>query len=306
MTTPRPYTIQLRPLMGDRFQPTGFPDLGAALFKVKQKDGSVLDCLHVESPQSMANRMEATTWVAADHDQPRALTGLPYVRVVDEDGVFLTSSRLEAHRLASAYVIQGTVNGDKMIDSLKTSFGLEKGKPLDQRRVAREVFRLDPLSLVHGVFFARSEWPWQPKFQRVVTCFIDARDVLPAVSGGVKTDSLDTQGDTKSGAGMVPHSRTEYTAREIAAHVWVDHAQIRSFGLGTSGEELLSALVDYELSMLFRGDALRLRTACALTIDDDADLSDIPAQDEAAKRVGAAIKAAGGLLGPITEVVKGK
>ena len=88
--------------------------------------------------------------------------------------------------------------------------------------------------------------------------------------------------------------------------MWVDHAQIRSFGLGTSGEELLSALVDYELSMLFRGDALRLRTACALTIDDDADLSDIPAQDEAAKRVGAAIKAAGGLLGPITEVVKGK
>lgn len=300
------YVIPLRPLIGDRFQPTGFPDLGAALFKAKQPDGGVVDCLHVESPQSMANRLEGTTWVDGGSDQPEALSGLPYVRVADTDGAFLTSSRLEAHRLASAYVIRGTVGGEKMLNRLPKQFGLEKGRRLDLRRVAREVLALDPLSLIHGVFFARSEWAWQPKVQRTVTCFIDAKDVLPAVSGGVKTDSLDVRGDTKSGEGMVPHQRTEYTATEITAMVSVDRDQIRSFGLGAPGEELLVALIDYELSMLFRGGSLRLRTACDLVVSDESSLSGIPEQADAAERVRAAIEGAKDLLGPITEVVKDK
>jgi CRISPR-associated protein Csb1 len=56
--------------------------------------------------------------------------------------------------------------------------------------VARACFAPDPLSLVHGVFFARKNWPWQPKVARAVTSFIEAYDVRPAVSGGVKRDSV--------------------------------------------------------------------------------------------------------------------
>ena len=59
----------LTPLAGSLFQPTGFPDLGAAEFGDRQ-------ALLVESAQSMANWLESTTWDAATNDQapswPRA------------------------------------------------------------------------------------------------------------------------------------------------------------------------------------------------------------------------------------------
>mgnify|MGYP001555964026 FL=1 len=46
---------KLKPLQGTRFQPTGFPNLGAATY---QGPGGV-DMLLVESAQSMANRLES-------------------------------------------------------------------------------------------------------------------------------------------------------------------------------------------------------------------------------------------------------
>ena len=44
---------KLKPVQGSRFQPTGFPDLGAATFD--GPDGAKM--LLVESAQSMANRL---------------------------------------------------------------------------------------------------------------------------------------------------------------------------------------------------------------------------------------------------------
>lgn len=324
-TTATPMTtlrIPLAPLAGDRFQPTGFPDLGAATFQAPNRVAGPdkwVESLHVESPQSMANRLELTTWDAATQDQVADLAGLPHLRVVDPAGGFLTSSRLEAHRLAAAYVMDGTIDGKEGRVWLAERLGVVKGRGLDHRALAREVCRLDPVSLVHGVFFAQKAWPWQPKIARALTCFIDAYDVQPAVSGGVKTDSVDPRVDpdkeakrgTAEGYGMVPHQRVEYTAREITAYVVVDRGQIRSYGLGEAGEQLLSALVDYELAQLFRGNALRLRTACLLTVRDDAAdaLAGVPQIDEATTAVKTAITAAADLLGPVTEVVwsgKGK
>lgn len=51
------FSVPLRPVQGDRFQPTGFPALGAATYQTK--DGTKL---LVESAQSMANRLETTCW----------------------------------------------------------------------------------------------------------------------------------------------------------------------------------------------------------------------------------------------------
>jgi len=113
--------VVLRPLVGQRFQPTGFPDLGAAEFD--HADGS--RALLVESPQSMANRLEATTWDEARNDQVAALAGLPYVRVQDPSGEFLTSSRLEAHRLGSAYIMDGTIDGTKGVNWLARKAGVQ-------------------------------------------------------------------------------------------------------------------------------------------------------------------------------------
>ena len=257
-------SVALEPVAGSLFQPAGFPDLGAAEFGERQ--------LLVESAQSMANWLEGTTWDTARTDQPAELAMLPYVLIVNSDGEFLSSSRLEAHRLASAYIMDGAIgavgDGPKGREWLATQLGLAKGRPLDYRAVARACFRLDPVSLIHGVFFAQKAWPWQPKIARAVTSFIEASGVKPAVSGGVKRDVVNNEGKdgaTAEGYGSVPHHRVEYTAGEITGFFTVDHEQFRSYGLSEPATALLEALADFEIgTLLDRG--LRLRTRCDLEV----------------------------------------
>lgn len=284
----------LKPIAGSLIQPTGFPDLGASEFG----DGQLL----VESAQSMANWLESTTWDPAANDQVPELAGVPYVRVVDKDGGFLSSSRLEAHRLASAYIMNGTVDGTAGEKWLEGSIGLVKGRPLDHRAVARACFRLDPVSLVHGVFFARKAWPWQPKISRAVTSFIEASGVKPAVSGGVKRDVVNNEakdGATAEGYGTVPHHRVEYTAEKITAYFTVDRQQFRSYGLSGSATALLEALADFEIATLLEG-GLRLRTRCDLVVREVR--GDRPDATEAAARVKQHVSECAAELGPVSEV----
>ena len=81
--------VGLTPVQGDRFQPTGFPDLGPARYT--GADGSTQMIL-VESAQSVANRMELTCWDAPGEKLIAELEGLPYIRVNGTDGQMLTSS----------------------------------------------------------------------------------------------------------------------------------------------------------------------------------------------------------------------
>jgi CRISPR-associated protein Csb1 len=295
--------VDLLPLTGTRLQPTGFPDLGAAEFET----GDGRKALIVESPQSMANRLEAATWDEGQADQVEELSALPYVRVLDQDGKPLSSSRQEAHRLASAYIMEGKVDGATGEEWLAKQFGLAKGRPLDYRAVAAACFRLDPISLIHGVFFARKPWPWQPKIARAVTSFIEAYDVRPAVSGGVKRDIVINEaetGDTARGYGSVPHHRVEYTAKIITAFFSVDLAQLRSYGLSESATALLVALADFEIASLLDG-GLRLRTACDLVVDPREGSVDgvRPDAQDAAQRVAKLAAECSAELGPVTEVV---
>jgi CRISPR-associated protein Csb1 len=297
-------TLTLAPVTGHRFQPTGFPDLGAALFDRPDGRGGWVRALHVESPQSMANRLEGTTWDDAAMAQPTELDGLPYVRVVNADGEVMTSSRLEPHRLASAYIMEGAVVGTDQTghDWFRERLGLVEQVAIDQRRVARALFEIDPVSLVHGVFFARPGWPWQPKVARSVTCFIDADDVRPAISGGVKTDSVNSKGgNADTGYGYVPHQRVEYTAQRIVAYLTIDHEQVRSYGLDDAATEVVEALIGFEIAQLFSGDGLRLRTACDLKVEDIGG-GEIAAPAAALDRLQSAIHACDS-LGEITDVV---
>jgi len=289
----------LTPLAGSLFQPTGFPDLGAAEF------GDA--CLLVESAQSMANWLEGTTWDVGSNDQVPELVGVPYVRIVSPDKSFLSSSRLEAHRLASAYIMKGnvgTASGPTGEKWLEEQLGLVKGRPLDYRAVARACFRLDPVSLVHGVFFARKEWPWQPKVSRAVTSFIEASGVKPAVSGGVKRDGVINEakgGATAEGYGTVPHHRVEYTADKITAYFTVDHAQFRSYGLSEPATALLEALADFEVATLL-DHGMRLRTRCDLVVSAIT-RGERPDAAEATSRVAKFAADCAAELGPVTEVV---
>ncbi|GAA0926016.1 type I-G CRISPR-associated RAMP protein Csb1/Cas7g [Nonomuraea longicatena] len=274
------FTVHLRPVLGSTFQPTSFPDVGAAKFS---RAGSG-DSLLVESVQSMANRLEATAWDRAERRPAALVAALPYVRVCrrdDPDG-YLTSSREEAHRLASAFVRDSTLDGRPMLDVIRDRLGLVKDTPLDYPRMARAVWELDPFCLLHGVFFSHKSWLGQPRFTRAVSSVIEAYDVREVFSGGRKADHVRHQlvageSGTSEGYGSIPFHRVEWTASEIKAMFVVDVDLLRSYGLGADVTELLTLLALWEIrTLLARG--LRLRTACDLeVVEQPKDLPDVVA-----------------------------
>ena len=285
--------VPLAPIAGDRFQPTGFPDLGAATFKKFDRsasaDGQWVEALLVESEQSMANHLEGVGWDRADQKQVDAFNGLPYVQVVNADGEYLTSSRTEAHRLASAFIREGKLqDGSSMIEHLRKVMELRDDKPLSARSIASAIFSLDPLALVHGVFFADNKLPGQPKIARALTSFVEAVDVQRAEYGGVKKDDVshsnaEGQGSTE-GFGSIPFHRTLWTARSITASFVLDLDQLRSYGLPGSASRLLEIIALWEIRNLLDG-GMRLRTMCDLAPLNN-DIDGLPSAD----RLGAELR----------------
>lgn len=249
--------VPLKPVQGTRFQPTGFPNLGPARYD--SYDGAPM--LLVESSQSVANRLEEAVWDEPARDWVAPLRGLPYVRVEDEAGEFLTNSVLEAHRLNSPYILEG--KDRSFLDRLKGEVGaLETGR-VDLGLLARILLRYDPNALIHGIFLAKKELAGgRLRLPRALSGFIEACDVNPATSGGVKLDEVDPKGDTKKGFGHVPFSREEFTGR-LTAYFNLDLVQFRSYGLGDTAYRLLVALSLYKV-LRFLHEGLRLRTACDL------------------------------------------
>lgn len=253
------FTIPLRPLQGDRFQPTGFPSLGAATYQTSH--GSRL---LVESAQSMANRLETTCWDSTRNAPVPALAGISHVTVL-RGGAFLTDSMLEAHRINSPYLLEGK---DKhFLDNLKSQLGGLEAGPINRQRLAEVLLRFDVGSLIHGVFLAKKELAGgRLRIARALSAFIEASGVSIAASGGVKNDHVNPSGDTKSGFGNVPFARDEFVADRIDLFVNLDLAQIRGYGLPLHAESLLTLLALYRVRKLIDGD-LRLRTACDLELD---------------------------------------
>ena len=253
------FAVQLRPLQGDRFQPTGFPSLGAAEYKTAGGRK-----LLVESAQSMANRLETTCWDTATNEPVEALDGISHVTVTRK-GSFLTDSMLEAHRINSPYLLEGT---DKtFIELLKSELGGLAEGPIDRKKLAEVLFKYDVGSLIHGVFLAKSELAGgRLRIARAVSAFIEASKVEVAASGGVKNDHVHpgkVEGDSKNHFGNIPFARDEYVAEEIVFYVNIDLAQIRGYGLDAKATELLILLALFRVRKLLDGD-LRLRTACDL------------------------------------------
>lgn len=250
----------LKPLQGTRFQPTGFPDLGAATYQA-HLDGKEVDMLLVESAQSMANRLEDVCWDHAADDWVPPLKGLPYVRILDKKGQVLTTSVTEAHRLNSPYILEGK---DKtFFEKLKAELGAEKDGRIDIRKLAGTLLKYDVNALLHGVFLAKKELAGgRYRLARSLSAFVEASNVRVAASGGVKRDDVNPSGEARTGFGHVPFHREEYTG-QVTAYFNLDIAQIRGLGLPPEAEKLLVGLSLYKIRRLL-DQGLRFRTACEL------------------------------------------
>jgi len=264
------FEVPLKVRQGHRFQPTGFPDLGAAEFD-SPKGRSLL----VESAQSMANRLEAVCWDDSADDLVDELRGLSYVRVEIGEGdgkKFLTSSVTDSHRLNSPYILES--KDQSFFTTLQTELGaLEKG-PIDRKVLARTLLKYDAGSLVHGVFLAKEQLAGgRLRVARALTAFIEADGVKVAASGGSKQDHVDPtgraygQGGAEKGFGHVPFPRDEYTAERITLYASVDLGQIRGYGLGEDTTKLLILLALFKLRA-FVDSPMRLRTACTFELEN--------------------------------------
>lgn len=268
-------TVPLKPVQGDRFQPTGFPSLGAATYQTREGPK-----LLVESAQSMANRLETTCWDTAMNKPVAALDGISHVTVTRK-GAFLTDSMLEAHRLNSPYLLNSSDRSflDRFLAELRARLGEEvvnsNNGLINRNGLALALVKFDIGSLIHGVFLSNkvklkptdgkpdSIAGGRLRVARALSAFIEASGAAVAASGGVKNDTVNPSGDTSLGFGNVPFARDEYVADRIDCQINLDLAQIRGFGLDLKVQKLLILLALYRVRKLLDGD-LRLRTACDL------------------------------------------
>ena len=253
----------LVPLQGQRFQPTGFADLGAAVYTLP--DGTRM--LLVESAQSMANRLEQTI-VTLDGEVIPELEGISYVTAALQGPnmePLSTSTLLEAHRLASPFIIADRTFKDRFRKEAASS---PKGL-LDWKRIHATIFKYDVNSLLHGVFLSIVDGG-RIKVPRLISAFIEARNVREAISGGVK-NSFDPTGSLRHAEydkdvySNVPYQRTEYTAERITAYFNLDVGGIRALGLPKEAQELLFCLGLYKMRRLLAACACVRPATCAWT-----------------------------------------
>jgi CRISPR-associated protein Csb1 len=289
----------LQPIAGTRFQPTGFPDLGAATYTAA--DGTPM--LLVESAQSMANRLESVCWDEAAGQPVAALNGLPYVEATLPDGV-RTNSLLEAHRLNSPYIVNSAEFG-----RIRDAIGYNSDAPFDRQKLVQALFRFDPNSLLHGVFLEKVGGV--VRLPRALTAFIEAKQINVASSGGVKLDRVQPSSNEKDpetgekvppkygkadeGYGNVPYQRDEYTG-QVTAFFNLDLSLVAGFQLPCEARELLVLLALFKVQR-FLSSGLRLRTACdlepkngTLCVKRPASGFDWPSAEAVEKRLGELLK----------------
>ena len=284
----------LEPVQGTRFQPTGFPEIGAAQYE--GPDGTPM--LLVESAQSVANRLEEVCWDKVADDWVPELRGLSVVKVQNENFEPLTNSVLEAHRINSPYILEGK---DKSVfDHLKHELADMEEGIVNLGKLAEVLLKMDINALLHGIFLAKKELAGgRLRLPRALSGFIEAKGAKVAASGGVKNDAVNPAGDTSKGFSNVLFSRDEFVSSEIAAYFNLDLAQLRGYRFSTEIYNLLVALALFKIQR-FLAIGLRLRTACDLDCislemqrPDDFEL---PSLDELRSALPDMIRAAGGIF----------
>lgn len=259
--------VTMIPALGETFQPTGFANLGASRYVAP---GTNQENLLVDSPPSVANRLEETIWDKQEENLKSLFTGLPYVRLVDPQNKFLSSSLHLPHRLASAYITKYKQNNfkDSLAQAIKTD------------GAAAATFRFCPNSLLHGVFYSHVE-DGRHKLQRLVSGRIDAFNVTPVVVGGVVKDPIssgakfdlkdfgDSERGSGSGLGNIPHYVEQYAAEKIVTSFSIDTLAIDALPIKDDcAKSLLKAIAFWKIYH-FLEFGLRLRSNCIFEVADE-------------------------------------
>jgi len=328
--SPLVLTATLEPVVGDRFQPAGFPEIGHVIYKAPRKDRSTENVCIVDSAASMANHLESVCQRSPhDLDLVDELSGMPYIRCVTntteskeptKDREVVVTSLTEGHRIASSYFIEGTVlNGNTKATKkgkngkdeplmfgrdLIDKFGVvlpdsKKAHPPASQwwNVFKTIFEIDPNSLVHGVLFPQ----WQIKIPRALTAHLEAFGAGRVDRSGVKFDRL---GKTTSGQPIF--AVDDAVAESIRAIFVLDVSLIRSFGRTKDGktvglsekqQEFLVALALWKIRKLL-ASPFRFRSGCHLRCTSLKSEQDVEIDVD----ISAAIKAAQFPEQPITEV----
>ncbi len=169
----------------DRFQPTGFPEVGHVIYDAPRSDGRFEKVCIVDSPASMANHLEQVC-LAGENDPNLHpdLEGLPYIKcVTDRDPIIngsgatqksddprdrvVTTSLTEGHRIASDYFLNGLL-APRWVEETRTK--VKKGDKEEEkvvpahwdgesfRELLRREFRIEPVKKDKTYFVYPESW----------------------------------------------------------------------------------------------------------------------------------------------------
>jgi CRISPR-associated protein Csb1 len=219
---------------GSFFQPTGFPDIGACVYTDGQGQRRCL----VESEQSMANRLEAVCMKAPGLWREPLAGKLPVIRIQDRKGRLRATNLTEAHRVASSYVLEGTVNGTTLQRTLEQHLRLDGNTwPLDGReKLTQAMFALDPAAILHGFQFMQ----WEAvglRAARLLHARLEAtlaeEDNGEVHYGLVKVDGIEPEASAakKSNKGQSIAHKARYVPTAIQASFEIDVLALRERSL---------------------------------------------------------------------------
>lgn len=257
-------------------QPAGFKDVGAGTYR-NPKTGELSVVVH--SPQATANSLEAATWDALKNQPVEALSGLPYVEILDQNNTYRASTHTLPHRLASGYLLKHK-DAKPFTTQLKADFK-SLGEPAT-------VFKYCPNSLLHGVFFSHLG-DGRIKMARAISASVTAHGCERVTTGGASHDpivpsgkqlDLSTfegsakgsafEGSAKAkgsalGIGNLPYYQEAFAPKQIEGIFIVDLAQIASLGLPKVATDLLTTLAEYKIARLL-SRPWRVRSGCDLDV----------------------------------------
>lgn len=224
-----------------------FPGVGQLIYSDGQQD-----CLVLDSFASTTNLLEST--VQPMGAETPIFEQLPYLRMTDIDGKYLSNSIVLPHRLASGYLLK---NKSAMLGNVRFSelFLTE----VAEHGLHKTVLKYCPMSLLHGVWF--SQVPGHYKITKSISGSLIAVGVVEAIYGGLAKDRVWANSSTldlgsfdegaarasELGIGMIPHNTKRYFCQQVNGFFQIINPRIEEYPIPTLGKELITGLAVFEI-----------------------------------------------------------